>query len=971
MLNSVNFEKWIKVALLTSAVIFFDSSELWAQNAFNQLHLSTGNEKLNTSEARGDLFIQAFTGSKPVQGLEVIIQNKQYFTSKTGSLLLTFPAGFIDVWTPQGNKKIQVQIMEDQETFLKYEIDLSNSLQVEVHAPTQLEKIKSQVQINEKTNITEFEEFVVLAPQNKVSLAALIQVRKKSSGVSEVLGSEQMSKQGDSDAASSLRRVTGLTLMGGKYVYVRGLGERYSAVQLNGFSLPSPEPSRKVVPLDLFPTTVLESVLVQKSYLSSFPGEFGGGLIQLNTKSLPNQLYAQVSLSQSSEDLIGFQSYKGSNQDWTGKDDGTRAMPKVIKAALNTGKKLVEAGPGQKGFSKEELQLMASSLKKNYNIYPSTYENIPNLQIGLGNRWDWGATSLGTSGSLSYSSSAETLERSSSEVDVAGPDQVIETEEALTNESEIERKQSLTWNAGVEYNKSQKLQLMLLDIRHNTDSTSVKEFSGSGVNDYSRKRTRTEWVERELFVQQLKGSHRLTEDKNAIVLDWRAGQSQATRQAPDAKEYTYKKIYSSDPYRLDPEVSGNLRSYNELQEISREWGLDLITPFAINSDYQFKLKFGFSEVNRGREADTFRLQFVKDYLAGEEPDLSLDPDQIFSQSEKWKIHNQTGSADSYSGQALVQAWATSLQAELGSSWEMGAGFRREVSEQEVKTYYYYAPNDIQSLGFNRATDVLPSYSLIWKPQDSIRARLTYGESVARPDFRELSTVRYIDEETGFEAKGNTELEQTVIRHVDHRWEYYISEDEFFSLGVFYKKFENPIEDVFQPAAGSLIKVPQNARQAENKGAEFESRINLRRLSRDWRRWSLVANYSWIESQVELDPLKSANLTTKSRPLQGQSPYVVNFQVQYDRPAQGTQAALLYNVLGPRITEVGTDQRPDIYEQPFHQVDFVFNQRSSKNWQWGIKIKNLLDPKLEATQDKYVVRSYSKGRSLSVGATWNL
>jgi outer membrane receptor protein involved in Fe transport len=511
---------------------------------------------------------------------------------------------------------------------------------------------------------------------------------------------------------------------------------------------------------------------------------------------------------------------------------------------------------------------------------------------------------------------------------------------------------------------------VLLGLRHNTDLAVTQEVSGTGVNDYARRRTRTEWVERDMLVGQLKGTHRLGGTKEKpLSLDWRAGRSQAQRNSPDMKEYTYRKIGPQDPFRIDPEVSGNLRTYNELQDQSDEWGLDLTVPFEVQKVGSIQWKLGFSDIRRVRDADTFRLQFIKDYLAGEEPDLTRSPDEIFADQTKWRLVNQTQSADSYRGQSSIQAFATSALWQPSSAWEGSVGYRLEEATNDVATFFYFNPDDIQSRGTNTARNLLPSYSLVWKPNDSIRARLAYGESVARPDFRELSTVRYIDNETGFEAKGNTELLPTVIRHVDHRWEYYFKEDEYLSVGVFYKQFDNPIEDVFQPAAGSLIKVPQNALRAENRGAEIESRFSLRRLNRELRRWSLVANYSWIQSEVELDPRRVANLTTRNRPLQGQSPYVVNIQLQYDRPAQGTQAALLYNVLGPRITEVGTDQRPDIYEQPFHQVDFVLNQKLSTNWQWQFRARNLLDPEVRATQGTEVVRATLRGRFYSMGATW--
>ncbi len=923
-------------------------------------------QNLNSSKT-GDLFVQAFQGNTPVMGLKIIVQDQVYETNSTGSILLNLEAGSYLVHVPQGEQILPIEIQEDLETLVKINVNplLKASAEVEaapIFKPLMTAESTSTLQFKApETTENTIEEFVVLAPQSKVSIAALIEVRKKSSGVTEVLGSEQMSRQGDSDAASSLRRVTGLTLMGGKYVFVRGLGDRYSSIQLNGFKLPSPEPSRRVVPLDLFPTSILDSVIVQKNYLSSFSADFGGGLIQLQTRNLPDKLYAQINLGQSFNDVDDYASYAGGSQDWTGHDDGTRQMPAAIRSALATGKKLIESQDPQLGFTKEELRALGASLRKNYSIVEKSSEPLPSMQIGLGNTWKFEGFNLGASSSVSYSSVIDVDEEKTAQFDVPRPGELSKSQDGRLISSEVDRKLSGTLNLGIDLKKDHRLSILLLALRHSSDETSVNETTGPGINDYARKRTRTEWVERDLFIQQLKGGSKISEP---LQLDWRMGRSSATRNAPDSKEYDYRKITSSDPFLLDPEVSGNIRNYNNLIESNDEWGLELT-----HEIQKFKTQVGVSEMVRDRSSDTFRLQYVKDYLAGEAPDLSRSPDEIFSDAEDWVLVNQTGTADSYSGFQRTQSLFWNTQWQPNPKYEFILGHRLENSVQKVQTFYYYNKDDIQSLGLNESRNLLPSYAMTWKPNDVFRLRFAYGESIARPDFRELSTVRYIDDDTGYEAKGNTELKQTIIRHFDHRIEYYFQTDEYISLGLFYKRFQDPIEDVFQPSAGSLIKVPQNAISAENRGLEVESRLSFRHLNRDLRRWSLMANYSIIDSEVKLDEAKSFNLTSRDRALQGQSPYVLNMSLFYDRPAEGIKASLLYNILGRRITEVGTDLRPDIFEQPSGQLDFVFSQKIKNNMQLGFKARNLLDPSLQAKQGDEIVRTRKKGRAYSLGLTW--
>lgn len=943
----------IRLTLVVGLILFFQTSVFAQENSF----------KIKNPVKTGELFVQAFEGPRPVQSLIIVIQNKKYETNSSGSLLIELPVGTVALYLPQSEKTISAEIFENQETYYKIEILNKNQISTQIETPGQ----KIQTPTEEVNPIVKSaidpNEILILAPQSRVSISALLELRKKNTGVSEVLGSEQMARQGDSDAASSLRRVTGLTLLDGKYVFVRGLGDRYSSVQLNGFSLPSPEPSRKVVPLDLFPTSILDQVVVQKSYASHYPGEFGGGLIQLETKSRPQENAAQIGTSLNYEAFDQFLTNEGGKKDYLGYDDGTRQMPSQVRSALLSGKKLVDNGDPNTGFTKEELRQLGTSFKKNYSVFESRDSQIPNLQVGAGRLGEISTLKWGLNGSASYNTDQDVTIQENRRLDVPRPGELVLSEVGKSEIYEIERKISLSTDLSLTYESDHQLRMTILSLRHSTDETNIKESSGPGINDFSRRRTRTEWIERNLNVQQLQGQHQINSQNK---LKWRLGRSQIKREAPDQKEVNYRKVSEADPYQLDPEVSGNLRTFNELSERNEDVAVAFEGNFA-----RLSYQVGLGQINKSRESDTFRFQYIKDYLAGDQPDLTLNPDQIFSQPEDWVLVNQTGTADSYSGSQKTDHAFLDLKYQLSPQVELSAGQRIESSLQTVKTYFYFSPDDTQSLGETKTQNQLPAYSIKWTPQEKYRFRLTYGETIARPDFRELSTVRYIDDDTGFEAKGNTALVPTIIQNLDLRSEYYFEADEFVSLGFFHKKFDKPIEDVFQPLAGSLIKVPQNALSAENQGVELESRVALRRVSRDLRRWSILGNVSWIQSKVKLDPVTASQLTSSERPLQGQSPYVINLGIYYDRPQVGLQGSLLYNVLGRRITEVGTDLRPDIFEEPVHQLDLVLAKKNKNGLALGFKIKNLLDPEVQSRQGNQVIRSFQKGRSYSLGATWAL
>lgn len=817
-----------------------------------------------------------------------------------------------------------------------------------------------------KPAVSSLEEFVVLAPKIKGSVSALIEVRKNSSAVADVLGSEQMAKQGDSDAGSSLRRVTGLTLVGGKYVYVRGLGERYTTVTLNGSTLPSPEPARRVIPLDLFPTSVLESVLVQKSFSPNLPGEFGGGLIQLQTRSLPDQAFFKASLSTALEANVRRITYQGGSTDWMGIDDGTRALPEGIRSALKSGKKLNENNPPffTDGFSAEELTQLGRSLKVRYNTNEGSGTSLPGLALSGGGKVSAGPLTIGALASGSHSSSFETGSKESYRYDAESAGRLTLFESTNAEYAEREVKSSGTLDIGVETAANHSLHGNLLLVRHSTDETQIKNSSRTGDSVASRRITELEWVERQLFTKQISGKHLLGfGGEHPLELQWRATESIARRDAPDTREYVYEERNGAPSLVRDN--NGNRRQWSELNDQAREFGAELNQAFSLGSLGQGKLLAGATLQRRERIADVWRLHMR---IRDSNLDLTTPPDSIFGEANiapgKIEITNLTESADSMSGEQQNTSFFGGGEWSPIKSLTFATGMRRESGRQLVKTFYYFDKENPTSIGGLETKDWLPAHSLTWKPSEQIRARLAYSETVARPEFRELSTVPFIDDETGYETVGYDKLRGTVIRNYDHRWEFYPTPEESASIGFFYKEFQFPIEEVFEPSP-NLRKTFRNVEAARNAGIELDGRIDLRRITRFLRRWSLLGNLSLIRSRVELGEEARGQQTSAERPLQGQSPWVANIQVQYERPAQGRTLGLLYNVVGPRITEVGTNLRPDIYEQPFHQVDFVASQKFGRQLSLGLRAKNLLDPRAKATQGPNIVRTQKKGRSLHV------
>lgn len=898
-------------------------------------------------------FVIKTTSGKPISDATVLISGLE-------TVFKTDARGMVSGDIPQGKYSLSVFHPEYQTQTLA-DVVVAGS-------PVVLDEVKLKEAVNE------LEDVVVLAPKVRGSVSALVEVRKQSSAVTDVLGAEQMARAGDSDAAASLRRVTGLTLVSGKYVYVRGLGERYSGVQMNSFSLPSPEPSRRVVPLDLFPTAIMESIVVQKSYTPDLPGEFGGGLIQLKTKSLPESFFFRANIATNYENVNNGLTYKGGSKDWLGMDDGSRKLPDSIKNLLSKGTQLTPNLPGfDKGVSQEELVTLGRTLSNDYNTSRSDSPSLPGLSLSMGTGWDLSGIKLGVSGSALYGQSTDQLERRVRTFNVGSAGKLEIDTDQRTEYSEVETRLAGSFDVGVDIYKHTQLRASTFLLRNTTNlaQNNLRQSFGSGGNFTDS--TTLDFTERQLWTQHLKGEHKLEKwISHPITFDWRAGTSDALRDSPDRREYTYDLINGAKTIASDS--AGNRRTWSDLADDSTELAVNLTVPVFKSEPEFLKFKVGALSLDKNRRSDITRLFFANDYSGPAPIDLSANPETVFRPDNRkpgvYLLRNLTNAADSYSGKQTVNAQYIMTDFSPWQKWSFQAGVRREVSEQQVNTFKYFEPGNPFAVSKLVMNDILPAYSLVWKPTDKIRGRLAYSETLARPDFRELSTVGFIDDETGNIVQGNANLKGTVIKNIDHRWEYYFTPDEYASVGIFYKNFENPIEVMFLPGV-NRIQTFDNAKAANNFGVELEGRMGIRHFSRALRRWTVLSNLTFIRSEIELDARNSGIQTSASRPLQGQSPYVVNMQLQYDRTNWGFSSTLLYNMVGKRITEVGTNDIPDTYEQPFGQLDFVASQKIQKNWTLSLRARNLLDPEIEATQGNEVVRAQKRGRifSLNLGAVF--
>ena len=915
-------------------------------------------ERRRQSEPQGILrgTVTAREAGTPVVGARVFVRGApvEAETDERGAFQLELPAGSYDL------------------TVIHPRFTTANLAAIEVAAGT-----AADVKVTVDPVSATLEDFVVTAPHIEGGVASLVAERRESASVDEVIGVEEMSRSGDGDAAGALKRVTGITVVGGQYVYVRGMGERYSATLLNGQAIPSPEPERRVIPLDLFSTDVLESVVIQKTPSPDSPAEFGGGVVQLRTKSFPTELTVSASASTGAITTATFQdrpTYRGGSRDILGTDDGTRALPDEIR----DGSPLRVGNPFQPGYTKEELAELAKLLP---NIYEVSDERVPvdaGLGFALGDSFEIAGKKAGVLVSTDYSNQHDYSEGLSRRYTAseATPDGL-----QLNNDFYIrDAGHTISWSnivvAGVQPAKDHEIRSTTLLLRVTDDEAGVltgrsSDF-GKDVQQY-----RLQWVERQLFTEQLNGTHALT-GLGGGTLEWRYAYSRAGRYEPDRREYFYADE-SADPDDGDPDFqisgrpAGNVRMWSDLVDAIHDIGLDHTQPMTVWKGLEAKIKAGGTLVFRKRQADTIRLTLnAPDQLSAEERRLPAEEiwaEENLDAEDGWYLEDTTQPTDAYSADQTIQAGYAMATLPLTRLIELTAGARIERSRQTVTTFSPFSEDEVPVVAEIDDTDVLPSAAVKWQLADELVLRGGYGRSVTRPDFRELSEASFRDVITATRYVGNDELVRGTIDHLDARVEYYFSTDEVASLAAFYKAFDNPIEQVDLGSVDRTV-TWDNADSANNAGIEIDGRRRFGFLGERFEDVFAAVNVALIRSQVNLGEGAAAS-TSKERALQGQSPYVVNFQLGYDDPiGSGISAVVLYNVSGPRIRDVGRAGTPDIFEEPVHQVDLVGGYTLGGGWRIKAKATNLLDQEVTFTQRGRVVREYKRGRSFGISLSWS-
>ncbi|BCE01051.1 TonB-dependent receptor plug domain-containing protein [Marinicellulosiphila megalodicopiae] len=793
--------------------------------------------------------------------------------------------------------------------------------------------------------------------------------KKETSQIANVLSFDDMAKTGDSSAGDALKRVSGLSLVGGKFIYVRGLDDRYSSALLNGAVLPSPEPNKKVAPMDIFPTNVLESVLVQKTYSPEFPGEFAGGIIQMRSKALPDLPFTKISFGGGflTGSTFANGSYNpGGNYDWLGFDDGTRGMSDTLLTAIEqSGTRIISTGPD----AVDNIEEVGESFYRKYT--PSQNTNLPpvSFNIAYGNRWDMGQNSYGLVGSSSYSYSAKNREEKRFKFSGDG-EQTGFYDYNYTTE-EVSLNAMLTGGVEIGFDHAIKFTSLFIQDAQDTASMKVGNWSQDTDPEDTREDYFVEYISRQLISNQVDGKHQF----DLFDAFWKLNYSQANREAPNTVAYGYV-----------VDENGDSSLYTNTDDIKHAWFDMKDSVLDISSDVEHHIykgqlegsvKAGVGLLYKSRYSDARRFRFEQQ-VPGSINITNVTPEEILidenihgSNSTGYLLNETTTPTDNYTGDKFVFSGYTQLDYPFDETMRGTAGVRVESVNQSVITRDIFNSNaDIK--GTFEQIDILPVMTGTYIFSDAQQMRFAYSRTVARPDFREMSSARYYDVETGNPVAGNPDLLPTTIDSIDTRFEWYGKNDREFTFGAFFKSFENHIEKSVRAGSEGLVTY-MNLSRANNFGFEIEVKNDLGLAKSRLSDFYVSSNLTYINSTLSLTDEEKGVMTNNKRPMQGQSDWLANIQMGYDNINTGTQGTLVYNYTGKRVDEAGRDGYEDVYEDGRGTLDFIYKQNipGQVGLAVSFKAKNMLNGAHTYSQGGNVVREYQEGAkfTISISKTW--
>ena len=828
------------------------------------------------------------------------------------------------------------------------------------------------------------DEVVISTTVRKNTESAVLDIQKKSTVMLDGISSQGIKKAGASNIASAVKAVPGVSVQGGKYVYVRGLGDRYTKSILNVDDIHGLDPDRNTIQMDIFPTNILENIIVVKSAAAEYPADFTGGVVDIVTKDFPTKKELSISIGSAYNSKMHFNDAfligESKPTDFLGFDNGPRDIPIDRYQQI----------PGT--FANDPLLTqLTNSFDPILKAKNKTSMNDFSFGFSAGNQFDLNEDKLGFQVSMSYKNETSfyknridnRLKKDSNDNSVLNlvTDRLSVGDQGSNNVI-------LNALAGLVYKRERsKYKFNMLHIQNGENigaffNQQASQGTGGGGIEQATKDV-VLYTQRSVTNFLLNGTHSF---ENDWKLEWKVSPSLSNVFDKDHKN-TALYINDEGNYSIQPSSFGYpTRTWRELKEINFSNQLNVLKKYTIKEN-PAKLKFGLNATVKNRDFE------VDSYFFKANPNNVVDgnANNILAAQNIWTVDSGQGTfldsnniyqpSNSYEGKQIILASYLANEFDLFKNFKTIIGIRTEQFES-----YYTGQNQSGTAVFNNSKiisslDFYPSLNFIYKINENSNFRTSYSLTTARPSFKEASKAQIYDAITDRLYIGNINLNPSYINNADIRYEIFGNKGDIVAISGFYKSFKDPIELTFFAQAPQQL-TSKNLGSAEVFGAEFEIRKPINFISDDIRKWRFALNASYISSSLEMsddefllrsNSARVGESISNKRDLQGQSPYLINSNIEYLNESTGFQYGFYYNVQGPTLEVVGTGYVPDVYTSPFHSLNFTLKKFLDKNGKSSIsvKAKNLLNNKKESVYESFGISdqifSYREiGTEISIG-----
>lgn len=956
---------------------------------FATAQINTSNEKYNVY---GKVYDK--TNAEELIGASVYLLN-----SSTGTIT-DFNGSYELNEIPKGQQKIICQYISYQNDTL--EINISEDVAFN------FELVEETITLGSIDLITKV---------NRKEESYVVNLQKKSAGMLNTLSKKQMSITGSSNAADAVKNVSGVNVQGGKYVYVRGLSDRYSLVTLNGIALPSLDPNKNSVQMDLIPSNVIDNILVFKTFTPDLPGNFTGGLVDVNTSDFPDSLELNFNYSAGYRSLSNlnsnFTGQKSSSTDWLGYDDGSRNRPSFVQQnginffnpssfadaysyaqtqdlniAEMTYDEFLSSDERWKWLEQarinanDSLTIATQSFSNNWN--PEKFKSGLNQSISfsLGNKYTFGKNQIGFNSGVNYKKKYAFYEDAQiGRYKQTGINAETLTAQKIGTESRGDEHVfgSVFMNASLHFNQKHKIKFV--SMLNQNGQSSARYFSGENRSDafglFEEQRTQR-YMERQLKTSQISGTH-LFEAHKKSELTWNFGHTKSYQNTPDLKVFTNSYEYlmlededtgdfyqdTAPTYSIQPNLySAPTRYYRFLKENNTNLKID----YKRNLNQDEFIKIGLSYLEKNRENQEFRYTYnsngigynnsIDDYFSTENTIVGQSINGNGGNAAFINVLDNTEIRNQFTAEQIIMSTYIIGTLKPLEVLEVTAGIRLEDTAIQAQSQ-----DASQTIGKLDDLDFLPALNLKYNIDEGTQIRMSYGRTLARPSFREIAPTAWFDFETSFQFIGNPELKRTLVNNFDLRIEKYLPGAGLISVSGFYKQFNNPIEQVMNPQAQNVELSWRNVQEANVLGMELEYKKKF--ILEEGEYLTLGFNTSIIHSKTQIDPLELELIRafdpehSATRPMYGQSPYIVNLYTQYQMA--GWNVGANFNVSGRSIVIVQKGA-VDVYEAPKPMLNLKVDKQMSKRTKLSLSASNILSAKrlwyYPYKDEEYTFRSFN-------------